>query len=173
MPEKVILRPAAEGDRWQVFAWKNLPENVVISASRQPVSRDEHDAWYTATISHRDRLLFIIEPSRGMVRLDKAGTTAWVSVYLEPEARAQGIGTGAIQIACQAASFAWPDLREIRAKVRSDNPASLRAFARAGFADTGENIRGQLRYFARLPEPHRGQPSAIDAPVHPLPGGDV
>jgi len=173
MPEAVSLRPATEADCWRVFAWKNLPENVAISASRQPVTEAEHATWYAATISHLDRLLFIIEPSRGMVRLDKAGGTAWVSVYLEPEARAQRIGTKSIQIACQAASFAWPDLREIRAKVRSDNPASLRAFARAGFADTGENIRGQLRYFARVPEPHRGQPGATDAPIHPVPGGDV
>ena len=149
MPQAVSLRPATEADCWQVFEWKNLPENVAISASRQPVTEEEHAAWYAATITHRDRLLFIIEPAQGMVRLDKAGTTAWVSVYLEPEARAQGIGTQAIQIACQAADFAWPDLLEIRAKVRPDNPASLRAFARAGFADTGENIRGHIRYLAR------------------------
>ena len=173
MPQAVSLRPATEADCWQVFEWKNLPENVAISASRQPVTEEEHAAWYAATITHRDRLLFIIEPAQGMVRLDKAGTTAWVSVYLEPEARAQGIGTRAIQIACQAADFAWPDLSEVRAKVRSDNPASLRAFARAGFADTGENSHGQLRYFARLPEPHRGQPGETHAAVDPVPRGDV
>ena len=87
-----------------------------------PVRLSEHSAWFQTTLKGTRRLLWIVEPQAGMVRVDRKrhdDRTAWVSVYLVPLARGQGRGTVAIQTACRLVRHSWPELREVQAAIRT------------------------------------------------------
>lgn len=172
MPQKVTLRKAQERDRYRVMGWKNLPESIALSASQQPVTLAEHDAWFTALLRDPDRLLLMIEPGIGMVRFDLKGNAAAASIFLVSKMRGKGIGSTVLRKACTRVFVHWPQLFMVFAKIRADNEASVAAFERAGFQPVGD-IKNGIRLFACIPQPHRGQPGATHAAVHPVPWGTV
>lgn len=138
------LRAATADDSERVRAWRNEPDAVAASLTRAPVALADHERWFAAVLADRARRLWIVEDSgrpAGSVRLDlgAADATAEVSIALDPAARGLGLGRRALELAAAAA----PDgVARVTARVRSDNAASLLAFAAAGFARTGEDRDG-------------------------------
>ncbi len=128
----LAMRLATEADRWRVFAWRNLPEVYAQGINAYPVSRMEHEQWFTEVLGP-NHLLWILEPDAGTVRIDLGSTSAWLTIYLLPAFQGKGHGPDIIQEVCRRAFKEKPWLREIRAAVKDDNEKSLRAFTRAGF----------------------------------------
>lgn len=56
-------------------------------------------------------------------------------IVVAPEARGEGVGSGAVAAAVRAAQTEWPGQRPVSLHVREDNGSALRAYANAGFVD--------------------------------------
>lgn len=134
---RAFLREATEEDIQALWIWRNDPQTVVASLSKSKVGWEEHVRWFRDVLCDRSRDLLILQEGDeaiGMIRLDQDDeTAAEVSINIAPEHRGEGLGAGALALAVQ-----WAKARGIpvlRAQVRAENDISLRAFARAGFAE--------------------------------------
>jgi UDP-2,4-diacetamido-2,4,6-trideoxy-beta-L-altropyranose hydrolase len=134
--ETIALRPAEAGDSDLVLGWRNDPFIMARGSSQRSVGATEHRAWFAASIADRNRRLWIVnagEDPAGLVRFDRVGLDAVVSVYLVERYCGRGLGVAAIRQGSRLALDAWP-IERIIAYVRTDNDSARRAFVRAGFA---------------------------------------
>jgi UDP-2,4-diacetamido-2,4,6-trideoxy-beta-L-altropyranose hydrolase len=141
---EIVLRPATPGDAAQLLEWRNEPDVVRFSMSSRPVEPSEHSQWLAARLDGPGGRLWIAEEAGdpvGQVRVDVAGGTGTVSIAVAPAHRGRGVGSRVVRALLVEME---PDLevRELRALVHPENAASLRAFVRAGFQDTGRTQRG-------------------------------
>jgi RimJ/RimL family protein N-acetyltransferase len=137
--ERVILRPATTGDCERVHAWANDPVTRAVSFSSAAIPYAEHVEWFEQQLRRADRNLLIAEADGlaiAVVRLDRAPEherECIISLNVAPEARGRGLGVATLQAASPYA--ARLGFVRIRALVRPDNAASVRAFARAGYVE--------------------------------------
>ena len=78
--DSMRLRPADADDEQLFLTWRNDPFTVKNSGNSQPVSPEEHGAWFKAALADSGRLLFVAESEGdavGMVRADKEDT-GWI-----------------------------------------------------------------------------------------------
>jgi SAM-dependent methyltransferase len=133
-----VLRPAAPADAEKILAWRNDPWIVSLSLSRRRVSADEHRVWFQSALDRSAHLLFVVltedGAEAGTARVDRKAPEARVTIYLLRQFTGHGLGPRAIDTACRCAFAEWPDVTAIRASIRSENAASVKAFRRAGFA---------------------------------------
>jgi RimJ/RimL family protein N-acetyltransferase len=160
--EVVRLRRAGRGDAERVFTWRNDPWIVSLSKSGCVVTRDEHLLWYEEAMDDRRHLLFIIELEQagpaatlveaGVVRLDRDGHGgSLITIYLLQPYTGRGYGVASLKQATEQAFALWPDLESIRAEIRRDNIASIKAFSRVGFR---QSMAQQSREFPGVCEMH-------------------
>lgn len=134
------LRPARPDDRDRVLDWANDPETRRASFHGEPIPAATHARWFDAALAGACHL-YIIElggVAAGVARLERtAPGTAEASVNVAPGHRGRGVGTAAIaQLVARAADAGY---RDVVARVRTDNAASCKAFARAGFEQAGRD----------------------------------
>jgi RimJ/RimL family protein N-acetyltransferase len=124
------LRKATMDDAEHLFQWRNDPVTRAASINRDPVAWHDHLAWLEASLANPLREILIAEDGvpLGTVRLDKDLRTE-VSITLAPAARGHGQATSLIALATQTKG-------PFVARIRPDNPASRRAFQKAGFQFT-------------------------------------
>jgi len=146
-PDELLLRGAGLSDSDRVLAWRNDPATRAWSFSPKPVSADEHAEWLDRTLADPRHILLIIEhdgTALGQVRLDRDGSSATVSIALDPRARGRGLGEAALRETTRLADQVG--LERLAARIKPDNAASLAAFAAAGFfapaldPDSGETV---------------------------------
>lgn len=141
-----MLRPATSDDAARLLEWRNDADVVRFSLTGRPVPPIDHDAWLAARLARPDARLWIAEEAGepvGQVRVDLEREAGTVSIAVAPSHRGRGVGTGMLG----ALLLAMKDDAEVRtllATVHTENAASLRAFERAGFHDTGRRRRGFL-----------------------------
>lgn len=137
------LREASSADADVLRAWRNDPVTRSASFDTAEVDPATHVAWLAGVLGDPDRRLWIGERGGvpvGTVRVD-GGTghddPATISVAVAPAQR----GTGVAPRLIGRAARAWFDAGRgaIDAWIRTDNVASRRAFARAGFAEVPED----------------------------------
>jgi UDP-2,4-diacetamido-2,4,6-trideoxy-beta-L-altropyranose hydrolase len=133
---QIALRPATNDDCDVVHEWRNHPETRRHFHDPSEVALADHRAWFTRTLADPDRRLWIGESEgrpAGVIRFDRDGDSALVSIYLVPGRSGGGLGTALIDAGCRAAAAQWPELTAIDAEVLDANQASARAFAKTGF----------------------------------------
>jgi len=131
----VNLRPAGPADRQQIWLWRNEPETRAASFNSATIPWDAHERWFDSALLRDDRRIFIIEADAvavGTARLDIVEREASVSIHLAREWQGQGVGSSALS---RLAELAFNDfgIDRLIASTKSDNRASLAAFAKAGF----------------------------------------
>src|SRR3972149_5275962 len=140
--EGAMIRLPQADDMEMVYRWRNSPEVMEQSSSQQTVGLDEHANWFMETIPGNRRLLWIITPNAGTVRVDKEARKAsemWrgyfgvVSIYVLKEFQGQGKGTTSLISACREAFAHWDDVMELQANIREENVRSISTFAACGF----------------------------------------
>jgi L-amino acid N-acyltransferase YncA len=167
----VNLRAARWADCWQVYRWKNLPENVAVSATGHPVSGRTHSKWFSGILHSPNHRLWIVEPSAGFVRADRIQGTVWISLFIVAGQRGRGWGTAALKRGVCLAWIEWPT-SPMQAVIRDDNPASERTFRSVGFTCVGR--KGSLGYYRHtdgVSQSDRGQSGEVDPAVDLVPGG--
>lgn len=142
----VTLRPATRDDADRLLAWRNDPDAVRFSSTGALVSPEEHRAWIASRLAREQPRLWIgVEDGRsvGQVRLDVEGSVGVVSIAVAPEHRGRGLAAELLQRMTELTA-ADPDVQRLVAHVNAANAASLRAFERAGFRQSGRDDSGWL-----------------------------
>lgn len=154
-PVTVTLRPAGPDDCRRIWLWRNDEETRRASFDSSPVPFESHERWYQESLRDRNRKMYVViagdEPS-GMIRLDLSGREATVGINLAPEWRGRGVGPLALERLADVA-FGSLGLDRLVAVVKTDNRASLRAFARAGYVGWGSGATVTLARSRREREP--------------------
>jgi len=133
----LTFREADMQDCEQVLAWRNDPMTRFYSLNPKEIAEAEHLVWYQNSLAIPERKMLIILDgcmAIGVLRLDlRDADRLEVSINLAPEARNRGYGTSALQEICQPVKKWFPRARLVEARIKSNNAASIRVFAKAGF----------------------------------------
>lgn len=163
------LRPAEISDARLLFDWVNNPESLAQKElTGGPIPWDEHQSWLAQRLVDDNTLLFIVEDKEtpsGQVRLQRRAGAFEIDIYIAPSARRRGLARTAITASLDALEGSRPGAR-VRARVKSDNAASIRLFESLGFEKApredkyGENEHGKGEYsvYMRGPTARSEQP---------------
>ncbi len=153
----LTIRPASKIDSRDLFDWRNDPQTRAVSLSTNEVPWEDHERWFTASLTDSARHIFICsatldgtEQSIGMVRfdVDQSGGDAKVSINLNPSARGKGFGTQVLTKGVEQFLTARPHVRQLTAEIRDTNEASVAIFTKVGFVLT--HFDGNVGHFIRL-----------------------
>jgi RimJ/RimL family protein N-acetyltransferase len=137
----VRLRGATDADAAALLAIRNHPNVRPYGWSTRVIHRDEHRRWLKTKLDDPDVRLYVIDINgqpAGLLRLDRRGPDAEVSLALLPKHRGRGAGREAIRAARRLADEEL-GAKEVVAEIRPENQASLGAFAAAGFTEVSRN----------------------------------
>ncbi len=127
-----------------LLAWRNDPLTRQASHHSDVVTWDEHRAWLLASLNSHERQLLVAEIDAvpvGTVRADRSDE-AWVlSWTVAPEARGKGIAPEMVALA--ADQIDGP----VRAEIKRDNSASIKAAVHAGMTLLREE--GDILHYER------------------------
>ncbi|MBY0578115.1 MAG: UDP-2,4-diacetamido-2,4,6-trideoxy-beta-L-altropyranose hydrolase [Burkholderiales bacterium] len=135
----ILLRHAFENDARKLFEWRNAPETRRHAFNPDRIAWEDHLAWLKNSLSNPDRHLLIGEQDHrpiGVLRYDLAGSIAEVSVYLVPGLYGRGLGSRLIEAGTIWAGLNLPNIATLRARILTENIASRKAFAKAGYMES-------------------------------------
>jgi len=150
------LRPAQAADLWLYHWWANDPQVRRQSFNSEPIPLDQHRRWFVERLGSPLALMRVLEDGHGLpmgqIRLEREtadAPRAVIGFSLDRLARGRGLAVPLLQLGLAELARCWggPAL-EAYGEVRADNPASCRAFVRAGFQE-GSPPRPGVRCFAR------------------------
>ncbi len=132
----MALRPATMADARLLLTWANDPDVRAASFNSEPIGADAHWIWL------RDRLPaggFYVALEYGVFPIGYARVerTGELSVSVDATKRGRGLGRALIAAAAERATEEL-ELAEVWARVKTENEASLVAFAAAGFVADGD-----------------------------------
>ena len=146
------LRAVTEQDCSFLSVWASHPEITRNTLGRRfPTQELFVLDWIRSSNTGQfpSRVAFIIQDLEpcGLVQLDQidwVSKTAWLGIWLIPDAR--GVGHGA-EATAEILRYAARDLglRQLRLLVRSDNGEAVSLYARFGFQTEGELIDAEYR----------------------------
>ncbi|MGP9820453.1 UDP-2,4-diacetamido-2,4,6-trideoxy-beta-L-altropyranose hydrolase [Salinarimonas sp. NSM] len=137
-PSRVVLRPATRADGRDLHAWRNDPRVRGSSRQADEIPLERHLAWLDGVLAAPERDLLIGEEDGapvGVLRFDRAGEEAEVSIYLVPEAMGRGVGADLLLAGCDWVRQNRPGIRRIVAEVLGGNARSAALFERCGFTE--------------------------------------
>lgn len=132
----IEVRIANKSDSPKLFEWRNHQTIRAVSKSTAPIVWADHQSWFAKVLADGNRVLLIGEIDNepvGVVRFDKAGETALVSIYLVPETGFKGQGLNLLQRAEEWLKTHHADIKSIHAEVLGRNSASQRLFTGADY----------------------------------------
>lgn len=136
----LTLRRAGPDDALQVWQWNNEPSARAVSLSSAAIPWHSHQNWFAAKLADPHCRLWIAEhqgQAVGVVRVDGERHHGTISTALAPEARGLGYGRRLLELACRR-YCGETGQTAVHAAILADNFASLKAFAAAGFQQTGQ-----------------------------------
>lgn len=139
-----FARPA---DSPLYFNWANDPDTRRQSFSSAPISPDTHTVWFTRKLADANALLLVFENETGdavgQVRFERTPVAdrpgeVIIGLSVDAKHRGKGLASQLIEQGCAVCRAQWGNVL-IHAHIKPDNPASVRAFGRAGFKLSGES----------------------------------
>jgi len=144
----IKLRDANGEDCEALYIWRNHPSARQFSLGIEEISRENHDKWFEESLRNSERKIYIAEDKGkkvGQVRFDREGENiARVSVTVNPDFYGKGHGTTIIREGSKK-YFAEVHVDIIRAEIKPENIASVKAFEKAGYKKSEEKD-GLLEY---------------------------
>jgi UDP-2,4-diacetamido-2,4,6-trideoxy-beta-L-altropyranose hydrolase len=137
----VALRRATAADAEPAWAWRNAASTRRYFTDPSPIRLRDHLGWWQSTLARPDRTLLVAEvkgEAVGVLRLDREGDDATVSIYLDPKLTGVGLGTPLLNAAKAWAGAESAPVRRLVAVIHRCNRASVGAFSAAGFRAVGE-----------------------------------
>ncbi|QAY84859.1 UDP-2,4-diacetamido-2,4,6-trideoxy-beta-L-altropyranose hydrolase [Pseudomonas arsenicoxydans] len=131
------VRPATANDEQLLFEGRNAEAVRRWSLETGVIEWSAHQNWLTASLSNPQRLLLIAEADDGPVgvlRYDRRGFEAEVSIYLFEDCIGLGWGRALLNRGEAFVTAHWPQLTAITAQVLPANQPSLQVFRDAGFS---------------------------------------
>lgn len=136
---KIDLRAATVADMADLLEWRNHPETRKSSFNTDAITPEAHEAWFKKKLASTDTVIYIAisgTDKLGTIRFEDNGETIKTSVMLNPAFFRQGLGSKVIAIGTEKYRMEKKTARPIFAEIKTDNAASLRAFAKAGFKES-------------------------------------
>lgn len=137
--DRIGFRLLEQRDGEIVFRWISDPALRRLTGTRGEVTQEGHQRWLSAKLKDHENRTFVIELDgcpAGLIGINgysSENRNAEMYLYIGDESdRAKGIGTAAIRRFVRK-MFEEAGLHKLTARVFSFNPASMRAFERAGF----------------------------------------
>ena len=117
------FRLAGMDDAKLLFEWRNDPLTRAMSNNTEPVPWEGHLAWLEKRLARQDPHLYVIEEDGpvGTFRVDDDQ----VSYTVAPEKRRRGLATDALKLV-------YRHFGPLRAEIKPENIASIKAAERAG-----------------------------------------
>ena len=136
MPE-VQSRPARPTDVRLYFEWANDPQTRQQSFNAEPISWENHEAWFARKMADPNALLLVFDTDDnvpvGQVRFEKqANGEVIIGVSVDKDFRGRGLASVLIREACTDCRVKWGNV-PVTAYIKPENVASVRAFGKAGF----------------------------------------
>lgn len=136
LDKKIKLRDINKSDCKFLYGWRNHPIARAASIITEEIPYEDHVKWFEGSMKNPKRKIYIAiddEGNRiGQIRFDEEDSDAIVSVTVDPEKYGKGIGTKIIEEGTKKYLCEHPT-KKIKAEVKKDNPASVRAFEKAGY----------------------------------------
>lgn len=143
-PSSLQLRAAEPEDAVLLWQWANDPQVRMQSLHPDPIALETHLHWYTAKLQSPLTRIWIVclaEEAVAQIRYDVvAPALAEIDYSVSLAHRGKGIGTAMLN-ETHAPTCAALGLSEVHGIVRTSNPASARAFEKAGFRRIGAVVR--------------------------------
>ncbi|WEK53886.1 MAG: GNAT family N-acetyltransferase [Candidatus Cohnella colombiensis] len=142
-----MLRQATLSDSRTIWEWRNDETTRQMSFDANLVPWETHELWFERSLQNPNRKLYIFQnesTSVGLIRLDIDNDQAEVSINLSPNLRGKGYGTRAIVEMLSVAKDLG--IKEIIAKIKPENIASIQSFSSAGFTKLSGDELITLRY---------------------------
>jgi RimJ/RimL family protein N-acetyltransferase len=143
----LALREATFADAELLLEWRNDPVARENSFDQGAVDLETHRKWLEGKLAARDRtriwILTVNGVPAGMVRYDRMGEAAQVSVAIDARFRGAGLGASILRLSAPRAC-AELGVEALRALVKPSNEASRISFERAGFTAAGTSADGAL-----------------------------
>ena len=127
----IEIRTARSDDSEKMFQWRNHPSIREVSRNADMIDRQDHQRWFFSVLANPEQILLIgqrLEATVGVVRFDKQGDEAEVSIYLVPDAASSGLGRNLLKSAEQWLVLNHHEISKIRAHVLGGNERSRRLF---------------------------------------------
>jgi UDP-2,4-diacetamido-2,4,6-trideoxy-beta-L-altropyranose hydrolase len=149
------LRPALPADLWLYHWWASDPQVRRQSFNSDPIPLAQHRHWFVDRLNSSLALLGVLEDAEGLplgqIRFEREAESdirAVISFSLDRLARGRGLAPLLLELGLAELARCWGNRCEAYGEVCADNPASSRAFLRAGFQE-GLPPRPGVRCFAR------------------------
>ncbi|WP_417826970.1 GNAT family N-acetyltransferase [Thalassospira povalilytica] len=146
----IKIRECRAEDSLDILSWRNDPTTRAMSLNSDLITIEQHEKWFTQTLSAPDSFIFIGEidgDKVGMVRFDRVSgqLSAKVSINLNPKHRGQRKAVPLLRACVE--KFRQIHSHEIIAVVRIDNAASNNTFKSAGFLEGESKPEHGILYY--------------------------
>ncbi len=135
--DSLRLRPATLADARTLHGWRNHPATRAVSGSPREIDFATHQAWLQRICGADDAHLWVAQVGSlpvGSIRFDRLGNGRWeVSLYLDPELHALGLGVRLLLAGEQSLLDHLPAGGVVEARVLPGNTASRRLFEACGY----------------------------------------
>ncbi|MEK6759607.1 MAG: GNAT family N-acetyltransferase [Deltaproteobacteria bacterium] len=135
----ISLRYADGSDMADLLEWRNHPDTRKSSFNTDAITPEAHEAWFKKKLASTDTVIYIAisgTDKLGTIRFEDNGETIKTSVMLNPSFFGQGLGAKVVAIGTEKYLREKSPANPIIAEIKTDNTASLKAFAKAGFKES-------------------------------------
>lgn len=133
----ISYRRADHGDLDFLFKLRNEKSVRAASFNSALIDIDTHRRWLERKLAAEDCVIYVAEMNAlpiAEIRFDlRDASTTEVGVAIIAEFRGRGYGAEILRRSAALFFRDFPDVREIRAFIMTDNQASIRSFAKAGY----------------------------------------
>ncbi len=132
----IQVRPANHHDLHDLFQWRNHHTIRDVSINKDIILWEDHERWFTEVVNATNPVLLIGEEGNqpvGVVRFDKLGNRAQVSIYTVPDGGFVGYGHNLLNRAEEWLKEHHPDIKIICANVLGKNLNSENLFCQSGY----------------------------------------
>jgi RimJ/RimL family protein N-acetyltransferase len=147
--QNITYRKATPNDVMLYFDWANDPAVRVNSFNSEKINLENHIQWFQQTLKNPENLLLLFELEGkpfGQVRFQTISIDCVLNYSIEINNRGLGLGIPMITKAIEVLHDVRPEIIRITAKVKKENPASLKVLEKSGFhlQEESENERVYL-----------------------------
>jgi len=135
------LREADANDTEMAFKWRNAVRTRRFANDSSELDLIKHVEWWQNTIHDPNRYLLIFmvgDRPCGVLRYDRTGNRALVSIYLDPERHGLGLGTQLLKLGKKWLNNEHCEIAYIDAIINERNMASIATFTKVGFEKKGD-----------------------------------